>query len=126
MDEFLGAALDCVNSVVNTGDHRDAFTSAMKQNQAIFGRYAFTKHTGPNERKKPFNVVLFEVFATLFAEYNQQRTLPMSNKLRAGYYELLNHPRFVSAISSGTTSPENVNTRFSMAENMMRSILGAP
>jgi hypothetical protein len=128
MDEFYGQALRAVNKMSDEEREgvRAAFLRSMQRNQRIFGRHAFCKHKSPNERKKPFNAVLFEVFSVLLAAYAEGRVEPQDEALRSGFYALLAEPRFDRAISGGTTGVDAVRARFDLADSTVRGVLGDP
>lgn len=128
MDEFLGRALQEVNkkSDEERAAIRGVFLRSMSRNSRVFGRHAFCKHHSPTDRKSPFNVVLFEVFSVILAAYGEGRLRGKEDTVREAFYGLMNEPRFMRAISGGTTGPENVKARFVLADTAVRGVLGDP
>jgi hypothetical protein len=129
MEEFLGRALQKLNSMTEgeREGYAAAFLRSMRINHRVFGRHAFRKHTSPSDRKHPFNVVLFEVFSVLLSLYTEDRVgHEEEDKLRSGFYHLIQEPKFARAISAATTAPESVMVRFDLADAMMRRALGDP
>lgn len=129
MDEFLGRALEEVNKKPDAAlrSIREAFTRSMKHNLRVFERHAFCRHESPEQRKRPFNVVLFEVFSVLLAAYGEGSMGGKKEEaLRQAYYTLMNDATFIRVIGAGTTAPENVKKRFELADTAIRGVLGDP
>ena len=128
LDDFLGSALEQTNRLTDPGrvELATAFRKSMKVNHHVFGNRAFRKYSIPVERRKPFNVALFEVFSVLFARYDESRILSKEKDVRDACDKLIQQREYLNAISYATTSPENVRTRFQLAESKLKEVIGDP
>jgi hypothetical protein len=128
MDDFLGRALQIVNkkSDAERAAIGEAFLRSMRENLRVFERHAFCKHDDPAQRKKPFSLVLFEVFSVLLAPYAEGHPSGKAASLRRAFYGLMRAPKFMATIAGGTTAPENVKARFALADAAVREALGDP
>jgi hypothetical protein len=124
-DDFLANALKQLNQLDGSllKEKAEQFCRSMKINQAVFGKHAFRKHTGPTESRRPFNLALFDVFSVLLAPYDETRTQVRGEMVRDGFYRLMNDTAFHDSISRGTTSAENVRIRFDRVERMLNGVL---
>ena len=128
MDEFLAKGLRAVNSMSDEKreELRRLFLQSMTTNHEVFGRHAFCKHESPDDRKKPLNLALFEVFSVLLAMFDAGLSRRRAQRLRNGFYKLIGTPRFLGAITAATTAPESVQARFDLAFEMVKGVLGDP
>jgi hypothetical protein len=128
MDEFLGHSLQELNkkSEEERKAIHDAFLRSMERNHRVFGRHAFCRHEEAGQRKRPFNVLLFEVFSVLFAAYDEVVFQGKDEELVQAYIRLMNDTAFKATITAGTTATENVKKRFNAATRAVKEVLGDP
>lgn len=126
LDEFLGSALVHLNKLTDAerASHADAFRKSMRVNHHIFGNRAFRKYSDPGERRKPFNVALFDVFSVVFARHDESDILNNEQAVREACDTLIQQREYSNAISYATTSFENVKTRFQLTELRLKEIIG--
>lgn len=105
---------------------RDAFLASMRANIAVFGEYAFRKHENPNERKKPFNINLFDALSVMFARWPEESITHAAKKIQKGFYKLMGRSDYLRSLSAATTSADSVAVRFDLTEQMMKEALGDP
>lgn len=125
-EDRLGQVLQKLN---NQNDEermsvKEAFLSSMRASLAVFGDYAFRKHESASERKKPFNINLFDVFSVMFALWHEDLLKGSAQKVRKGFYKLMAREDYRRSLSAATTSAESVATRFNLTEQMLREVLG--
>ncbi len=106
------------------------FASSMDLNQKIFGENAFRKIPGKNERRKPMNKALFEVFSVLFSKLDDSDRSKLFKQRKSfvrDFTQLLYHDeenRFFWAVSSATGDRNRVNYRFSKVQALINQFLG--
>jgi uncharacterized protein DUF262 len=125
LDQFLADALDKMNQLreEDLKGLADSFQRSMRNNYHVFGRHAFRKHIGPNERKNPLNVALFDVFSVELAGLDEEFVKERREDFRASFYQLMLNPVFMEAITSSTNDPKKVCNRFSEARSSIARIL---
>lgn len=105
------------------------FARSMVLNQKVFGENAFRKIPERNERRKPLNKALFEVFSVLFAqldEIRQARLLKRKREFVREFKHLLyqdEENRFFWAVSSATGDRNRVYYRFSKAQELINKFV---
>lgn len=106
---------------------KDNFRESMKLASAIFSRWAFRKVFDIEERRKPINKALFEVWSVELAKLDEaERRLAYDRKDRIFYafVKLMNKDEnFVGAITSATGDKNRVKYRFATIENLLKQQL---
>jgi Protein of unknown function DUF262 len=127
-EDRLGQALQKLNAESDEvrASAREAFLASMRANLAVFGDYAFRKHAATDERKKPFNINLFDVFSVMFARWPEESIKTRSAAIQKGFFQLIGRDDFLRSLSAATTSPESVAMRFDLTEQMLKEVLGDP
>ena len=103
----------------------------MRGARAIFGKDAFRKRFAANERRKPINKALFEVWSVALGNLDKASVETLVNRqeaVRSALASVLREDReFEAAISQGTRDVKRVYKRFSTIENIIQQVLrGAP
>ena len=99
--------------------------SGLSNNNLLFGRYAFRKHTSQQEGRRSFiNASLWDVMCTGLSRYEEDTVNANKAELLAKFYGLLDDEEFNSAITLGTNQTNRVKQRFEMANGMFREVLG--
>ena len=94
---------------------KEAFDKAMKLSKIIFGKWAFRKVYSIEERRKPINKALFEVWSVELASFTpeeQKRAKSRKRDIFQEFTKLMNDDEtFVAAITSATGDKGRVNYR---------------
>lgn len=125
LDTFMSASMGQLNA--KTSDElnniKDVFDKAMKLSKIIFGKWAFRKVYSKEERRKPINKALFEVWSVVLANLNpeeQKRIISYKEEIFQDFTNLMNNDNmFVASITSATGDKGRVNYRY----NSIREIL---
>lgn len=125
LDTFMSSSMGQLNS--KTRDEldniKDAFDKAMKLSKVIFDKWAFRKVHSIEERRKPINKALFEVWSVVLANLNpeeQKRIISYKEEIFQDFTNLMNNDNmFVASITSATGDKGRVNYRY----NSIREIL---
>lgn len=125
IDGLLAETLEFMNKMDkdNLADLRVKFDASMRNNYEVFERHAFRKHVAGNDARSVINVALFDVFSVLFAGVNEEIVKANAAAIRDNFFTLMNNPEFVSAISLSTNSTRQVNTRFDLANGLMKGLI---
>lgn len=109
---------------------KDDFAASMRLNYEVFGEHAFRKvPTNSNERRKPLNKALFEVFSVLFAHLTPEERTQLKKHKRAfkkAFAHLLHHDdgnQFFWAITSATGDRNRVHYRFARVQELIQRFL---
>ncbi len=131
LDTFMSKAMASTvrMSDVELEKIKSDFAASMVLNQEIFGENAFRKIPVNNERRKPMNKALFEVFSVLFSKLGdddrtklgKQRATFVRDFTRLLYQDEDN--RFFWAVSSATGDRNRVNYRFSKVQELINQHL---
>ena len=102
------------------------FRRSMKINYFLFKDHAFRKslaYNGYSTARTVINISLFDVFSVLFSQIDT--TLIKENKEHAREIarNLLDHDRFVHAVSYSTNSTGQVHDRFSLAQEAFKDMI---
>lgn len=125
LEEFLNEAVVTLNRVSkeNLEKITAAFKNSMKISQNIFEEHAFRKLYNFNERRRPLNKALFDVWASTLAKLKENEKNILINKkdilLEKFMDQMNNNESFHRAISSATGERTNVNKRFEVVENII-------
>lgn len=131
LDTFMSKAMATTASMSEVGKEKikSDFAAAMVLNQKVFGENAFRKIPLKNERRKPLNKALFEVFSVLFAKLDEAERTKLLKKKKEFVREFTNllykdeENRFFWAVSSSTGDRSRVNYRFSKVKSLINQFL---
>lgn len=118
MDEFLTVMNQALDdpSVVSESELiklRDGFARAMVNAKFLFGANAFRKWPLYYSGYSPLNRALFDVWSVALSVFSQSQLSGMRERLVTAARELMtNNGPFIASISTGTSSPAKVFTRF--------------
>jgi len=104
---------------------KNDFDSSMNLAYKVFGRYAFRKVPSLNERRRPINKALFEVWSVLFAKLTDSQREKIENKqtgkrLFQEFIELQNkNSEFFDSISNATGTKSRVIYRHECLINLL-------
>jgi hypothetical protein len=128
IDDFLARALKAMNklSPAELESLRGSFRRALENNQAVFGKHAFRKHTAERVKRSILNLALFDVMSTSLAPYELDAILLRKDDLARGFFRLMEDESFTSAITLGTNAVSQVLARFEKSRNMFHEVLGDP
>ena len=124
MDDFLAKCLTKMNTHTDMlPELAQQFKTSLQNNMLLFGGHAFRKHQPGKTSRSVINASLWDVMSTGLAYYTRQQVEKHSAELKDGLHGLLRNDRFVKAITYGTNDQKQVRDRFSMANDMLRSVL---
>ncbi len=92
----------------------------------IFRHDAFRKRMAKDDRRKPINKALFEVFSVYFAKMNEKQSMRLierKDEFIDKFIILNNDNKFQYAISSGTGQKESVNRRYNEIRRIIEETL---
>ena len=126
MDDYLARSLRRMNKMADTElvDLSASFRRGLDNNYLLFQHQAFRKHAPGQERRTVLNASLWDVMSTGLSRYPMERVEAHAAPLRDAVYRLLEDGSFNIAISYGPNNPKRVNTRFDMAGEALRRVLG--
>ena len=103
------------------------FIESMKLAKEIFGEWAFRKVFDKNERRKPINKAVFEVWSVELARLtDEERKLlkVKKNKVFDSFITLMNDDEtFVASVTSSTGDKTKVIYRYTSIENLIKKVL---
>ena len=125
-DEFLGSVTNCLDT--STRPHLDTlrndFVRGMINGYTVFGDNAFRKWPFEATRKSPINRALFESWATVLADYDEDAVRNVADDLVAIARETMtNDLEFLHSISTSTGSARNVRTRLNKVRQLAETFL---
>ncbi|MDA9530034.1 DUF262 domain-containing protein [Bradyrhizobium sp. CCBAU 25338] len=126
MDEFLteiNQLLDNSHEVTarQLRTLADGFVRAMENARLLFGQHAFRKWPEGYGYLYPINRALFDVWSVALSDISPDRLERMKGPLVDGARSLMtNDGDFISAISTGTSSPQKIITRFDRVLDLVR------
>ncbi len=130
MDAFLNRHMQRINDLDDgppLDDLRQRFHRAMRASQQIFEDDAFRKKYAPEDRRKPINKALFEVWSVTLGNLDDvaiEKLVAHKGVLRRGLMMALNDDKeFEAAITQGTGDVKRVHKRFSTIERLIRQTL---
>lgn len=129
MDEFLtemNGRLDDPKQVPDRILHMlgEEFKSAMKNARSLFGGHAFRKWPKDTEWMYPINRALFDVWSVALSKLTFDQVSRRKSKLTDGARRLMTDDYgFISAISTGTSSPSKIITRFDSVNRLIDSTI---
>ncbi|MBI4946245.1 MAG: DUF262 domain-containing protein [Bacteroidetes bacterium] len=129
LDTFMSKAMAYVKKMTEAERKKckKDFAESMKLNQEVFGNKSFRKIEANEERRKPINKALFDVFSVVFAKLNEEKRKKLKTK-RNGLVDGLIHliakdEEFYAAITSSTSDKNRVMIRFSKIEELVNTLL---
>jgi hypothetical protein len=129
LDTFMSNGMSMLYDLPNDQfeNIKQRFIQSMLANYQIFGKHAFRKKTGDNERRKPINKALFDVLSVLFAQLDSQKCkllIDKKNHLVKGLTRLIVEDEdFFAAITSSTSERKRVYYRFTVVNNLLSNII---
>ena len=127
MDEFLAACLRRMNGMDETGLSRlsTEFRRGLANNLLLFNRHAFRKHEPGQERRGVLNASFWDVMSTGLSRYPEDAVKGCREPLRQEFFGLLADEEFNTAITYGPNDARKVRTRFRLAQEVIKEVLGA-
>ena len=127
MDDFLARTLREMNAIQPKYLLRlsDEFRNSLKNNYAVFGWQAFRKHAEKQVRRSVLNASLWDVMTTGLSRYPKSLVESHSEKLKKGFYRLMDDVDFFDSITYGTNGTRKVKSRFHIAGEMFKEVFGA-
>lgn len=129
LDGFLNKTLQYINDndVLDTQRIEKDFDKAMTASVKIFEGDAFRKRFHINDKRKPINKALFEVWSVLFSKLSTNDISSIeykSNELQQKFITLLNSDEdFNMSITSGTGDKSRVRKRFQEINKIINEII---
>lgn len=106
---------------------KNSFISSMKLAKEIFGDWAFRKVFDLNERRRPINKALFEVWSAELSRLSEEDRIKLRTRgkeLFNNFIELMNSDEvFVASITSATGDKTRVGYRYSKIEAIIKNTL---
>lgn len=129
LDTFMTSSMGQLKS--KTTDElnkiKEAFDKAMKLSKNIFGKWAFRKVYSIEERRKPINKALFEVWSVELANFTpeeQKRAELRKRDIFQEFTKLMNDDEtFVAAITSATGDKGRVNYRYNKIHELLNNCI---
>lgn len=127
MDDFLARCLDQMNKMPEDGLNRlsDEFRRSLTNNNALFSKNAFRKHSPEQDWRGIINASLWDVMSTGLSHYAENKVEACAVPLRNAFFKLLEDDEFNAAITYGPNDPRKVRYRFEAARQMFQEVLGA-
>ena len=129
LDTFMTRAMTNVKKMTEAEKKKIKldYTNSMKLNYEVFGNNAFRKMETGQERRKPLNKALFDVFSVVFAGLNNEERKQIKVKKKQVNYGLINLLEndnvFLASVTSSTSDKARVNYRFSKIEELVNNLL---
>ena len=125
LDTYLGNIMKKINKM--SPEMRDAFSGDFKQAMRaaydIFGKEAFRKPKGENNRRRPINRALLEAWGVQLARCSPEQISPLvrgREDVKRQFDELArNDSEFDNSISYSTSSPRRVRKRFQSIQHLV-------
>lgn len=106
---------------------KNSFISSMKLAKEIFGDWAFRKVFDLNERRRPINKALFEVWSVELSRLSEEDRIKLRTRGKEmfnNFIELMNSDEvFVASITSATGDKTRVGYRYSKIEAIIKNTL---
>jgi hypothetical protein len=125
IDEFLWDATEQIDDSVRTSDGKlddieAAFVRGLQNAHAIFGQHAYRKWLEQDEGLKPFNRALFESWTVELARMHGSISDGVRTEIsESARYRMTHDPTYIASITASTGSPRRVQTRFSVAREIV-------
>ena len=129
LDEFLNNSMAELENL--TEDQRKKieidFITAMDRAHKLFGIHTFRKRYSKNDKRKPLNKALFEVWSVTLSKMQQEKYQKLLNKkdvLNEKFMKMLNRDyEFEKSITTSTGTPRNVMKRFNAISELINSVI---
>ena len=127
MDKFLAESLRRMNkySPDKLSELSVEFRRGLENNLLLFERHAFRKFTIGENRRSVLNASIWDVMSTGLSRYPTWLVDKDSGGFVGRVSELLADDDFSAAITHSTNDTKRVQTRFKMAEEVFKEVLGA-
>jgi hypothetical protein len=100
---------------------RSDFERGMQNAQRLFGAHAFRKWPEDTDDLYPLNRALFDAWSVLLSEVRPQSLDQNARTIVKEARRLMTHDdEFISAISTGTSSPQKVALRFDRLKKLLQ------
>jgi len=125
MDTFLADALGRMNKMSTEQLERlsSQFRVGLRNNQLVFGKHAFRKHTNPKASRSVINASLWDVMTIGLSKYPEALVEAKAATIRANFYSLMGDYEFLESITLGTNQVNRASTRFHMSQDMLEGTL---
>lgn len=130
MDDFLTKTVRKLDdpAVTSQSKHSEIkrdFIRAMEIAFQIFGEHAFRKWYLDSKDINPINRALFDVWSVVLSQVNISLSESQREKICNETRTLMtNDDAFVASITSGTSKPNQVTTRFEKIDQLIKKVLG--
>lgn len=130
-DEYLGTTMKKINRMEDRerSDLFADFKKAMRGAYEIFGDDAFRKRYDPNDKRRPINKALLEVWSIgLVRRTDEEIRILVDNREEVieRFTSLMNNdPEFDKSISYSTGNPARVRKRFQAVDTLIKECLHA-
>ena len=131
LDTFLNESMSKINELdeFELNEIFSNFKRSLLTAHSIFGDYAFRKRFSFNERRKPINKALFEVWSVNLAKLDKKdlkKLIKRKDRLIELFMFTLNTDEvFVKSISSGTGGANQVRNRFREINQIINKVLSS-
>lgn len=99
------------------------FEAAMSNATLVFGDHAFRKWPTTSERYSPINRALFESWAVVLADFDQDTLTPIVSKIVAKTRDAMTtDPNYIASISSSTSDARRVEKRFAVPQRLLSQL----
>ncbi len=126
LDGLLNRTMEDLNKLPPEEHERltEMFLDSMRKARLVFGRYAFRKLYGRNQKRQPISKPLFEVWSTLLCKWSTETLEQRRDQIIDGFIDIMNHDfDFIKSISYGTGSVRAVKYRFDRINRLLQEIL---
>lgn len=129
LDNFLNKSMADIKKLteVEKDKLKTDFKEAMILAKKIFERFAFRKVFNVNDRRKPINKALFEVWSVSLAKLSDDERKIISKKAKLvfkSFIEIMNKEKqFEPAITSATGDKTRVAFRFNTIQTLLKKII---
>jgi len=127
MDAFLNRQMQRINDLgegPQWNELRVCFRRAMRASRRIFDGDAFRKRYDSDDKRKPINKALFEVWSVALGKLSEpdiEKLVVRKEALKRGLMLALNEDKdFEAAITQATGDVKRVHKRFSVIEQLIR------
>ncbi len=131
IDEFLWDATERIDDPGRTSDEElgrleAAFGRGLRNAHKIFGPHAYRKWPEDDDRLKPFNRALFESWTVELARLNEPVPAGICSSIAVKARDRMTHdPSYIASITASTGAPSRVQTRFSVAQEVIKEAIDA-
>jgi len=131
LDTFMSRAMSAINEMSKgkKDEIKEAFKRSMRLNEEIFGKHAFRKFKNLEDKRKPINKALFDVFSVVFAKLTKNDSDKLKKNKSTFIIKFLSllyqdqDEQFFWAVTSSTSDKNRVSYRFTKTEELVNSII---